>query len=90
MQCLVYRSPRQDGLYLYVCREEDLARVPAPLLARFGKPQRALELELTPQRRLARCAAVEVMEALERQGFFVQMPPGEERQVRGSGFEIQG
>ena len=73
--CTVYRSSRKEGMYLYVDKTEDLARVPEPLLKQFGKPQQAMTLVLHPERKLARVDVNKVLEALEAQGFFLQMPP---------------
>lgn len=77
--CEVYASPRREGMYLFVDRADGLERVPGALLERFGKPRLALSLVLHPERRLARADATEVLAALDRQGFFLQLPPaGEE------------
>ncbi|MFA7097653.1 MAG: YcgL domain-containing protein [Gammaproteobacteria bacterium] len=41
----------------------------------FGQPERAMELELTPERRLARADAAEVIAKLNENGFYIQLPP---------------
>jgi uncharacterized protein YcgL (UPF0745 family) len=71
----IFRSPREDGLYLYVDRQEGLSRVPEALLARFGKPESAMVLMLEPTRKLARANASTVLENIQEQGFYLQMPP---------------
>ena len=71
----VYRSPRREGMYLYVDRKEGLARVPDALRDLFGVPQHAMDLLLTPERTLARASAAEVLAKIRDQGFFLQMPP---------------
>jgi hypothetical protein len=73
--CNVYKSPREADMYLYVDRREDLERVPAPLLERFGIPQPVMTLELTPDRKLARARAGQVLDAIREQGFYLQLPP---------------
>jgi uncharacterized protein YcgL (UPF0745 family) len=73
--CEVFRSPRREGMYLYVERAEGLARVPEELLQRFGAPEPALVFRLHGERRLARASAAEVLKALAAQGFYLQMPP---------------
>ena len=73
--CKVYRSARRSEMYLYVTREQDLAPVPDDLLQRFGTPELALTLALTPDRRLARADVREVLAALRGRGWFLQMPP---------------
>jgi uncharacterized protein YcgL (UPF0745 family) len=78
--CEVYRSPRREGMYLYVDRARGLAEVPPSLLARFGTPERALVIALTAERRLARADAATVMAAIRERGYYLQLPPqpGEE------------
>ena len=74
--CSIYRSPRQEGMYLYVDKDEDLSRVPESLLGRFGVPELAMTLLLTPERKLARTSAEQVLAAIAQQGFYLQLPPG--------------
>ena len=85
--CEVFRSPKEEGLYLYVKREEGLTRVPEALLQRFGKPLSAMVLALTPERRLARVNRERLLVCLEESGYYVQLPPRPEpdNQARGIG-----
>ena len=62
-------------MYLYVDYAENLARVPAPLLERFGEPVPVLSLKLTPERKLARAQAPVVLAQIEAAGYYLQMPP---------------
>lgn len=73
----VYRSSRRQDMYLYVDAGTDLEPVPEALLERFGKPVEALSLMLTADRRLARADAARVLESIESDGFYLQMPPAE-------------
>jgi len=75
IRCFIYRSRKKDGLYLFVSAEDDFSRVPATVMSYFGKPERAMELELTPDRRLARADAAEVIAKLNENGFYIQLPP---------------
>jgi uncharacterized protein YcgL (UPF0745 family) len=52
--CSIYKSPRKDGMYLYVEKRDALKRVPEGLIAAFGAPQLAFEMVLTPERQLVR------------------------------------
>ena len=54
MNCWIYRSPKKDEMYLYLAKEDDFDAVPEELLKRFGTPAQIMELELTPERKLAR------------------------------------
>ena len=69
-------------MYLYVDKQEDLERVPDALLKRFGKPEPAMTLVLTPERQLARVDIKKVLAGLEEQGFFLQMPPQPDRDMQ--------
>jgi len=73
--CSVYRSPKEEGMYLYVDKKIDLESVPEALLKRFGKPELAMTLVLTPEKKLARADAGRVIEMIEEQGFYLQIPP---------------
>jgi uncharacterized protein YcgL (UPF0745 family) len=76
--CTIYRSSKKEGMYLYVEKAEDLARVPAALLSRFGKPEHAMTLLLHPDRELARVDVAKVLAELDEKGFFLQLPPQSE------------
>lgn len=91
----IYRSPKEDGMYLYVKKEEGLSRVPEALLQRFGKPQQAMVLVLTPDKKLARASVEKVIESLQTQGYYLQLPPlsevtDEMRQVRSHNSKLSG
>ena len=73
----IFRSPRQQEMYLYVDKAGGCADVPQGLLAQFGEPASVMTLLLTPERKLARADAAEVLQKIQEQGFFLQMPPGE-------------
>lgn len=76
--CSIYRSTRKSGMYLYVPREQGMAKVPEQLKTLFGKPEHAMDMVLTEQRKLAREDIVQVMENLQSQGYHLQMPPQQE------------
>ncbi|MGH8419565.1 MAG: YcgL domain-containing protein [Pseudomonas sp.] len=79
--CSIYRSPRKNGMYLYVLKSDVLERVPDELLVAFGKPQHAFDLVLTPERTLAREDIHAVLANLEKQGYHLQMPPAEDEYI---------
>lgn len=66
-------------MYLYVKKEEGLARVPDELLRLFGKPQQAMVLLLTPDKKLAHANIETVAESLQEKGFYLQLPPRDQR-----------
>lgn len=73
--CDIYKSPREDEMYLYVKKQEALERVPPALLDKFGKPRHVMTLLLVPGKKLARVDVERVIEQIESSGFYLQMPP---------------
>ena len=73
----VYRSPRHEGMYLYVASADELSRVPEALLEHFGQPQQAMVLALDAERRLAQVEAGEVLSSIEERGYYLQMTAAE-------------
>ncbi len=76
--CDVYKTKKKDEAYLYVSRKDALTRVPDALLEQFGKPELAMTMILTPEKKLARADIDKVLKALDEQGFYLQMPPAKE------------
>ena len=75
LDCWIYKSSRKDEMYLYLAQEDAFDDIPAPLMERFGTPQFVMQLQLTPERKLARAEVASVIAALRENGFFLQMPP---------------
>jgi len=74
MQVSVYRSSVKEGLYIYLGFETPLDDLPAPVMKQLGEPEKALEFDLTESRQLPNADAKEVLESIENQGFYIQMP----------------
>jgi uncharacterized protein YcgL (UPF0745 family) len=79
VKCIVYKSRKRQDHYLYVKEEDDLSRVPEKLLALLGDPELLMRLDLTPERRLAQADSREVLNKLDEQGFYLQMPPRDKK-----------
>ncbi len=62
-------------MYLYLARKADFAKVPDPLLQRFGKPRLVIELQLDQHHNLARENIARVRQNLLFQGYHLQLPP---------------
>jgi uncharacterized protein YcgL (UPF0745 family) len=75
MKCRVFRSDRKAETYLYVSSDVIFDDLPADLLRMFGEPAFVMELELSKESRLARVDASKVIQGLEQEGFFLQLPP---------------
>ena len=75
MSCYVYKSLKKDLLYLYIDKRDDFSHVPDELLKSFGVLVFVMELELSPERKLAKEDSQQVLASLKEKGFFVQLPP---------------
>ncbi len=75
MFCAVYRSPKKEGMYLYIRNKDDFSDVPDALLTTFGKPQFALLVNLAKREKLAIVDIEKVKASLEQDGYFLQLPP---------------
>ena len=75
MQCFIYKSLKKAELYLYLGKKDDFSIVPETLLNSFGKIEFVMNLDITPERKLAREEGAKVLASLQEKGFFVQMPP---------------
>lgn len=76
--CEIFKSSRQDEMYLYVDKRNGMKDVPEELLEHFGKPEPVLTMILTPGKNLSRAKACDVMAAIDEKGFYLQMPPAKE------------
>jgi len=81
INCYVYRSRRKPGLYIYLQEQDDWSAVPDNILGLLGETEQFLELALTPERQLARCTGADVIAAIQEQGFYLQMPPGDKSET---------
>ena len=75
MQVFIYRSKRKDGAYVYLPQRDDFGQIPAPILQTLGRLEFAMDLELTPERKLATEDAPTVLKNIAERGFHLQMPP---------------
>lgn len=73
--CEIFRSGKRQEMYLYVDKAKGMAAVPEALLQQLGKLEPVMTLRLHAGRPLARADVLKVMEAIETQGFYLQLPP---------------
>ncbi|QWP77270.1 YcgL domain-containing protein [Lysobacter sp. K5869] len=75
MQAYVYKSLRKADTYVFLSARDDFARLPDPVRQQLGSLHFVLEVELSPERKLARADAATVRENLSARGFHIQFPP---------------
>ncbi len=73
--CDIFKSLKKDDTYLYLQRPSDFELIPDALSQRLGKLEFVMELELSPDKKLAREEARVVMENITEHGFYLQIPP---------------
>ncbi len=76
-----YKSPKVEELYLFLPADSLPADLPAELLTFFGEPQHVIDFELTPDRKLARANAADVLTSIAEKGYYIQSPPAEKEKV---------
>lgn len=75
MQSFVYKSVRKAETYVFLRESERFDVLPTALAETLGELQFVIEVELAPQRKLAREDVNLVMANLAERGFHLQMPP---------------
>lgn len=83
MKTAIYKGKSKQGSYLYLEQKDDFSRVPKPLLVAMGELELVMILDLSPQRKLARADVEQVIRALQRDGFYLQMPDEEKLALAG-------
>jgi len=80
--CEVYKSPKHEGMYLYVRKSDAMAKVPKALLERFGTPKPAMVLLLTADKKLARANTEKVIASITMSGYYLQLPPPKDEEMQ--------
>lgn len=78
MKSTVLRSSKKDFTYIYLLAGHDFDDLPIALKKIFGEPEFVMNLELTPDRKLAYEDIIQVMQNLTEHGYHLQMPPQED------------
>lgn len=73
----VFGAARKAGTYLYMPSDMPTDELPEALLQLLGELRVILEIEVSPDRRLARCTGAEVLEGISDKGYYLQIPPSE-------------
>jgi len=74
MICYIYRCSRKPDMYIYLAEEDNFSNVPKEIFNSLGIISFAMELEINPDRKLARENPEKVMENLNENGFHLQLP----------------
>lgn len=74
IECAVYKSKQKDETYVFIPTSTPLSELPDELLKVLGQAEMVMTLNLTPEKKMARGTAAEVIKSIEEQGFHLQMP----------------
>lgn len=75
MQAYVYKSQRKQDTYVYLAKRDDFDVIPDSLGITLQPYTFVLEVDLTPERRLAQVDVALVRANLAERGFHLQLPP---------------
>jgi uncharacterized protein len=73
--CDAYKTSKKEETYLYVDKKTGLEKLPDALLRQFPDPSLVTTFKLTRDRKMARVDAAKVLDAIQSQGYYLQMPP---------------
>lgn len=76
MHAHIYRSNRKSDTYLYLATRDGFDVLPEMLRSSLGSLVHVMDLELTPQRKLALADVQQVRAQLVQQGYYLQYQPG--------------
>ena len=71
MKCVVYRSVKKDGYYLYLEFGKKLSDVPGELLQKFGSLKQIMLIDLDRKKDLQQIPAGKLSEILAEKHYFV-------------------
>lgn len=78
MLCNIYKSLRKNDTYIFLPKGKEVTEVlPDVLKVVMGDTEFVMELEITPDRKLAREPAEVVLSNIKTQGFHLQLPPAD-------------
>ncbi|MFV2055120.1 MAG: YcgL domain-containing protein [Thiohalomonadales bacterium] len=71
--CAIYRSQKKLDSYLYITKKDEMSEIPQRLLDMLGALEFIMELDLSQRRTLAQADPLAVTEALQQQGYYLQL-----------------
>jgi len=77
MLCYIYRCSLKPDMYIYLAEEDVFDNVPKEIFNSLGIVEFSMELEVTPDTKLAREDTATVLSNLKEHGFHIQLPGDE-------------
>ena len=79
MQCWIYKGTRKANTYLYVVEKDKFDLIPDALINLLGDLSLVVGVDLSQKQKLAQADINQVKEQLTQLGYFLQMPPGDQK-----------
>ena len=77
MPCYIYRCTLKPDMYIYLAEEDNFENMPKEIFNTLGIVEFSMELELTPETKLAREDTQTVLNNLKEHGFHIQLASNE-------------
>ena len=74
MNCYIYRCSAKDDMYIYLKDQDEFSVVPEQIKKSLGNIEYVMEIEITPERKLAKENPQTVLKNLDEHGFHLQLP----------------
>ena len=77
MLSFIYRCNLKPDMYIYLAEEDNFENMPKEIYDTLGIIEFSMELDVTPETRLAREDTATVLSNLKQHGFHIQLPGDE-------------
>ena len=74
LECDIHKSLKKDETYIFIPVATELSDLPKELLSVLGQTEKIMTLMLTPEKKMARGTAQEILNSINEQGFHLQIP----------------
>ena len=81
MLCYIYRCNLKPDMYIYLAEEDNFEKIPKEIFNTLGIVEFSMELDITPETRLAREDTPTVLSNLKEHGFHIQLAGDESVEV---------
>ena len=75
MECFIYKSLKKPDTYLYLGEKDNFSCLPEALHKALGVLEWVMDLELHPEKKLARNNARTIIQTIKSEGYYLQLPP---------------
>lgn len=74
MQTYIYRSEKKADCYIYLAKPKEAFELPAAVTKILGDLTLVMEIDIHEGSKLAQVKPQQVLESMQQQGFYIQMP----------------